>query len=252
MPNPNNKNIRILLVDDQAIVREGLRMLLESNHGISVVGEASNCQEAIVLAELELPDVILLDLDLGNTRGHDCLEVLAGASPQSRVLVLTGLYDLDIHKAAISRGAMGLVKKLEAADVLIKAIKKIYAGEVWLDGALMACMLEEFWRMRNEQGQNSANSTSVSGSHLPPKVGGEAKQIPPEELAKIALLTDREAEIVTLVGEGLRNQQIADRLCISVITVRHHVSSIFSKLGVDDRFELAIYAYRHGLAKMPI
>jgi len=251
-PSPNNHHIRILLIDDQAIVREGLRMLLESHHGIVVVGEAADCQEAVSLAGREQPDVIILDLDLGKTSGHDCLEELTSASPQSRVLVLTGLHDLDLHQAAISRGAMGLVRKLEAAEVLVQAIKKVHAGEVWLDGLLMARLLEELWKMRERENSSHTSAPLNSERHLSQRSELSAKQVSPEEIAKIALLTDRERELVTLIGEGLRNQQIADRLRISVITVRHHLSSIFSKLGVSDRFELAIYAYRHGLAKIPL
>ncbi len=247
----NNPQIRILLIDDQAIVREGLRMLLESHHGMVVVGEAANCPEAVSLAKREQPEVILLDLDLGIGSGHDCLEELTAVSPRSRVLVLTGLYDPEIHQAAISSGAMGLVRKLEAAEVLVKAIRKIYAGEVWLDGALMARLIEELWSMREKRIRNidclPPNPDLQPSHELQPKT----VRVSPEEMNKIALLTDREQEVVTLIGEGLRNQQIADRLCISVITARHHLSSIFSKLGVSDRFELAIYAYRHGLAKLP-
>ncbi|MGH9853429.1 MAG: response regulator transcription factor [Blastocatellia bacterium] len=248
----NNHLIRILLIDDQAIVREGLRMLLESHPGIVVVGEASDCQQAVALVKQSQPDVILLDLDLGNAGGHDCLEELANLSPESRVLVLTGLYDLDLHQAAISRGAMGLVRKLEAAEVLVKAIKKVYAGEVWLDGALMARLLEELWRERERESSNTAYSSPNSERRITQGAQSQTIQVSPEERVKMALLTDREREVVTLIGEGLRNQQIADRLCISVITVRHHLSSIFSKLGVSDRFELAIYAYRNGLAKLPL
>jgi DNA-binding NarL/FixJ family response regulator len=251
---PDNQCIRIILIDDQAIVREGLRMLLESQNGIVVVGEAADCQQAVSLAQHELPDVILLDLDLGDASGRDCLEELTGASPQSKILILTGLSDLDLHQAAIAKGAMGLVRKLEAAEVLVKAIRKVHAGEVWLDGALMARLLQELWKMRGNR--NSSEALFIPASRHSSGLAAQdrqlpAGQLPPEEIAKIALLTDREREVVTLIGEGLRNQQIAERLCISVITVRHHLSSVFSKLEVDDRFELAIYAYRNGLAKLP-
>jgi DNA-binding NarL/FixJ family response regulator len=244
--------IRILLIDDQAIVREGLRMLLESHNGFAVVAEAATCQEAVALARQEEPDVILLDLDLGSTRGDECLEELINVSSKSKILVLTGLYDLDLHQAAISKGAMGLVRKLEAAEVLVRAIRKVYAGEVWIDGVLMTRLLEELWRMREKQNSRIVNSRSASEQQIPQGLQAQAEQCPPEEMARIASLTDREREVITLIGEGLRNQQIADRLCISVITVRHHLSSIFSKLKVSDRFELAIYSYRNGLAKLPL
>lgn len=251
-----SQTIRILLVDDQAIVREGLRLLLESQPGLMVVAEASTCLEAIASAKQSQPDVVLLDLDLGGSNGHDCLTELLNVASHTRVLILTGTPDLDLHHDAICNGAMGLVRKMEAAEVLLKAIRKVYAGEVWLDGALMARLLNDLWRVRSGQavGNSDSDETTLSNSEreVVRTLHPNALQPPPEEAMKIAHLTDREREVVALVGEGLRNQQIADRLFISVITVRHHLSSIFSKLDVEDRFELAIYAYRYGLAQLPL
>lgn len=254
--------IRLLLVDDQVIVREGLRLLLENQAGLTVAGEAANCQDAVALAAREQPDIILLDLDLGATHGLDCLPELLAVAPHARVLILTGVYDLDIHHQAVGRGAVGIVRKMEAADVLVKAIRKVYAGEVWLDGALMARVLNDLWRVRTGQPLEMA---AVVGHTVAPSVrlsppqrevvemwSHHAEPPTPDEAARIAQLTEREREVIGLIGEGLRNQQIADRLSISVITVRHHLSSIFSKVDVGDRFELAIYAYRHGLAKLPL
>jgi DNA-binding NarL/FixJ family response regulator len=250
------QTIRLLLVDDQIIVREGLRLLLENQTGLAVAGEAANCQDAVALAAREHPDIILLDLDLGSSHGLDCLPELLAVAPKARVLILTGVYDLDIHHQAISRGAVGIVRKMEAADILVKAIRKVHSGEVWLDGALMARVLNDLWRVRGGHALEVAGTaglplnlhqremTEMWHHHVPP--------LTPDEAARIDQLTEREREVIGLIGEGLRNQQIADRLSISVITVRHHLSSIFSKLNVGDRFELAIYAYRHGLAKLPL
>jgi DNA-binding NarL/FixJ family response regulator len=254
-----SQTIRILLVDDQAIVREGLRMLLENQSGLAVVAEASSCAEAIEAAKQAQPDVVLLDLDLGGANGHDCLRELLKAAPHTRVLVLTGTPDLEMHHAAIYQGAMGLVRKLEAAEVLLKAIRKVYVGEVWLDGALMARLLGDLWSSRQFEPSDSdyRNGMALPRSErnavesLQPHTQGISMPSPDEAL-KIAQLTEREREVITLIGEGLRNKQIADRLFISDITVRHHLSSIFSKLDVDDRFELAIYAYRYGLAQLPL
>ncbi len=247
-----SQTIRILLIDDQAIVREGLRLLLESQSGLAVVAEAGNCAEAITAARQSQPDVVLLDLDLDGRNGHDCLTELLTVAPQTRVLILTGTPDLDLHREAIYKGAMGLVRKLEAAEVLLKAIKKIYAGEVWLDGAMMARLLNDLWRVRGGQIADPANPLHNSEREVAQTLHSKVHHPPPEEAVKIAHLTDREREVVLLVGHGLRNQQIADRLFISVITVRHHLSSIFSKLDVEDRFELAIYSYRYGLAELPL
>lgn len=250
------QSIRLLLVDDQVIVREGLRLLLENQPGLQVAGEAATCQDAVALAAREQPDIILLDLDLGDTHGLVCLPELLAVAPQARVLILTGVYDLEIHHQAVGRGAVGIVRKMEAADILVKAIRKVFAGEVWLDGALMARVLNDLWRVRTGQPLELAVAPPMRLSPPQREVvelwGHQIEPPTPDEAARIAQLTEREREVIGLIGEGLRNQQIADRLSISVITVRHHLSSVFSKLDVGDRFELAIYAYRHGLAKLPL
>jgi two-component system, NarL family, response regulator LiaR len=250
--------IRILLVENQTIVRAGLKLILESQSGLNVVAEAASSSEAVAAAEQAQPDVVLLDLDPDGEIGHDCLIEILRVVPQTRVLVLTGVGDLEMHYEAIYNGAMGLVRKFEQADVLLTAIRKVYADEVWLDGALMARVLRDLRRVRNIQQPIEIRSNGNGTSHEKPERYLEERprlisyKTTPEEAVKIAHLTDREREVVALVGEGLRNQQIADRLFISVITVRHHISSVLSKLEVKDRFELAIYAYRHGLAQIPI
>jgi two-component system, NarL family, nitrate/nitrite response regulator NarL len=248
--------IRILLVENQTIVRAGLKLILESQSGLNVVAEASTCAEAVAAAEQSQPDVVLLDLDTDGEIGHDCLIEILRAVPQTRVLVLTGVGDLEMHYEAIYNGAMGLVRKLEPADVLLRAIRKVYADEVWLDGVLMARLLRELRSARAIQPpieiMSNGTSHAKTDRYRDDKPRTISYKTTPEEAVKIAQLTDREREVVMLVGEGLRNQQIADRLFISVITVRHHISSVFSKLEVKDRFELAIYAYRHGLARLPL
>jgi len=217
------KPIRILLIDDHAIVLAGLRLLIESRPGLKVVGEAGNRAEALAIAAQERPDIILLDLDLGRDSGLDFLPELLLAAKEARVIILTGVRDLEAHRRAVSLGAMGVVPKEKAADVLIKAFEKVHAGEVWLDRSMIATVLAERSR--------------------PKKVDPEA--------AKIAALSPREREVVALVGQGIKNKQIATRLFISETTVRHHLTSIFSKLDLSDRFELIIYAYRHNLARPP-
>jgi len=218
--------IRVLIVDDHGIVRAGLRMLLESQPGITVVGEAATCAEALALAACARPDVIVLDLDLGGENAIQSIPALLSAAPEARILVLTGVRDPEAHRRAVRQGAMGLVLKEKAAETLLQAIAKVRAGEVWLEPTMVARVLGELTRPQTS----------------PPTS---------PEVAKIATLTEREREVITLVGEGLRNQQIAERLYLSQATVRHHLTAIFAKLGVTDRFELAIYAYQHGLAKPP-
>jgi len=216
--------IRVVIVDDHVVVRTGLRLLIESQPGITVVGEASNGAEALAVVARTQPDVIVLDLDLGEESGLDCFPDLRAAASTARVLVLTGVRDPELHRRAVRLGSMGLVRKEEAAEVLLQAIKKVHAGEVWLEPAMIASVLSEM-------------------------TGTRASQLLDPEAAKIASLTEREREVVTLMGQGLRNKQIAERLGISETTVRHHLTSIFAKLGVTDRLELVIYIYRHGLAR---
>lgn len=220
---PDVKPIRIVIVDDHTLIRAALRMLLESRPGVVVVGEAAGLDDALSTTSREQPDIVLLDLDLGAVNGVDMLPQLHTAAPKTHVVVLTGVRDVESHRRAVRLGAVGLVLKDKAAEVLLQAITKVDAGEVWLDRVLVADVLSEMTRPKLRQ------------------------PIDPEAV-KIATLTAREREVIELVGQGLKNQTIAERLCISEATVRHHLTSVFAKLDVADRLQLAIYAYRHGLA----
>jgi DNA-binding NarL/FixJ family response regulator len=214
--------VRILLVDDHAIIRSGLKMLIESQSGLRIVGEASDRAGALAIASRERPDLVLLDLDLGSESGIDLIPYLRSAAPQARILVLTGLRDTEVHRNALRLGAMGIVQKEMAGEVLLKAIQKVHAGEAWLDRSSIANLLSEI--------------ADVDSSR------------PDPEVARIAALSPREREVITLIGEGLNNKKIAERLKISETTVRHHLTSIFAKLGVSDRLELLVYAYKNRLA----
>jgi DNA-binding NarL/FixJ family response regulator len=226
MTTPPSLPIRVLLVDDHAVMRMGLRLLLEGQPDLLVVGEAATSAEALAAATCVAPDVIVLDLDLGGESAIDSLPALRAAAPRARVLILTGVRDPNLHRQAVLCGAMGLIRKETAAGVLLQAIRKVQAGEVWLEPTMMASILDEI------------QSASTAPSRDP-------------EAAKIATLTAREREVIALIGEGLRNRDIARRLHISETTVRHYLTVIFAKLEVTDRLELAVYAYRHGLVPLP-
>ena len=215
--------ITIMIVDDHVVIRSGLRMLIEHDQRMLVVAQAGNREEALERAASSRPDVIILDLLLGDEDGLSFLPELCQASPSSRVLVLTGVQNPDAHRRAIRRGAMGIVLKEHAADQLLKAIKKVHEGEVWIERSMIGTMIQEL--------------------HKPAPVD--------PEITKIESLTDREREVIALIGEGLKNKQVGERLFISETTVTHHLSSVFSKLEVSDRLELIIYAFRHGLAQIP-
>ena len=190
---------------------------------MEVIGVASNRSEALALATSEQPNVIILDILLGEEDGLSFLPELREAAASARVLVLTGLRSSESQRRAMLAGAMGVVLKEHAVEVLIKAIQKVHNGEVWLDRSMMGKVLDEMT---------------------------QAPDVDPET-EKIARLTDREREVVALIAEGLKNKQIGIRLFITETTVTHHLSSIFSKLGVSDRLELIIYAFRHKLAQLP-
>lgn len=218
--------IRILIVDDHIILRAGLRMLIEAQPGMVVAGEAGNRSEALAVASREQPDIILLDLDLGGTNSLDFLRDMLAMAPAARLIVLTGVRDQEQHRRAVHLGAMGLVFKDRAADVLIKSIDRVYAGEAWLDRSMMATVLAEMSLFRDEK-----------------KTGPES--------ARIEQLTEREREIIKYVCQGLKNKQIAEKLFISESTVRNHITSILAKLELSDRFDLALFSYRHGLGQLP-
>jgi two-component system, NarL family, nitrate/nitrite response regulator NarL len=216
--------VRILIADDHEMVRAGLRMLIEQEPHLHVVGEAGDVSAVVGLAASEQPDVVLLDLDMAGRNGLEVLPDLLSVAKQARVLILTGLRDPEAHLDAVRRGALGVLLKDQAASVLIKAIEKVQAGEAWLDRAIMGCFLQT-----QQQQQPAADS----------------------EEAKIATLTQREREVLDLVSQGLKNHEIAERLFVSDHTVRHHVGALYAKLDVSDRLELILYAYRHRLAKPP-
>lgn len=214
------KPIRILLIDDHVVMRAGLRMLINSQPGLSVVGEAATAAEGLEAARREQLDIILLDLDLGKERGLDILPQLRAAAGDARVIVLTGMRDSEEHLQAIRLGALGLVLKEHMVGDLVTAIRTVHAGEAWIAPALLANVLAE-------------------KSH---------SQAADRDMAGIARLTARERVVVGLLCEGLKNRQIAERLFISEATVARHLTAIFEKLGVSSRLELVTYAYHHGLA----
>lgn len=217
--------IRILMVDDQLIVREGLRMLIENHPGTKVVAMAGTRSEALEIVGREAIDLIILNLELGGYSALSFIPQLREATKTARILVLTGARDPETHQKAAQLGAMGVVLKEDAAELLLKAIEKVYKGEAWLDRLTLGNLL---WQMANHD---------VS---------------PPDpQTTKISSLTDRERQVILLIAEGLKNRQIAERLFISPTTVTHHLSSIYSKLGVSDRLELVIYAFTNKLAKIP-
>jgi two-component system nitrate/nitrite response regulator NarL len=210
--------IRILVADDHAIFRDGLRKLLEVADDVTIVGEASNGVECVKMLAKFKPDILLLDLRMPEKDGLGVLEEVNFDSLPTRVIVLTAAEDDRDVVRAMRLGARGVVLKQSASDLLLKSIRKVSDGEIWLDNRMTAEVIDAF--------KKSSES-------------GQRREKP--------LLSDREKEIVQLVAQGFRNREIGEKLFISEQTVKNHLHNIFDKLGVSDRLELALYAIHHRL-----
>ena len=220
-----DSTIRVLLVESHRAMRAGLRLLIEREPGIKVVGEADTLRAALQIASREQPNIILVGLLVGTDHDLDDLPLLLTASKDARALALTNNPDVNLDRRAVKAGVMGLISRQVAPEVFIKAIQKVYMGEAWLDRCTVADVLTE---MSSPAKQERVNSTAQH----------------------ISSLTKRERDIIKLVSRGYKNKLVAQHLAISDVTVRHHLTSIFSKLELTDRFELIIYAYKNGLADM--
>jgi len=225
MPESNTSLISILLVDSQTLLRAGLRLILEKEPKFAVVGEASSREDALEGARLR-PDIIILNLNSDSESDLDFIPDLLIVAEGSRVLALIGDFDLEWRLRIVRLGVKGMVQKTESPDRLIAAIKSVCAGEVWLDPRTVSHALDDLLYASDVKQTSRASNSGV-------------------------WLTGRERDIIALIGEGLKNKQIAERLCISEPTVRHYLTSIFEKLGVKGRQGLIVYAYQHGLAKPP-
>ena len=224
LQDPQVRTISVLLVCNERVIRAALRALIDGQDGMTVVGEVDRLDAAIDVIVSVRPDVTILDPD--NYKGNGIADMLRAGMTKTRIVLLTGSPNATPISEALENGAVGLVLKQQPPEVLIKAITKVYAGEVWLDQTATARLIAEL--------------------SAPPAV-----EPADPDAARVTLLTKRERQVVMLVGEGLRNSQIADRLCITEVTVRNHLTSTFRKLEVANRFQLVIYAFQHGLASLP-
>ena len=215
----SKKPIKLLVVDDQKIVRKGICALLEAVHDIQVVGEAADGEEAVVQAKTLNPDVILMDLVMPKMDGITAIrEIQAGKSPK-RIIALTSFVTEDKVFPAIKAGAMGYLLKDSEPEELITAIRKVSRGEPSLHPTVAKMVLEEL-------------SQPVK------------KPLTPDPL------TEREVDIVRLVAQGLSNRQIADQLVIGEATVRTHVGNVLNKLQLANRVQATLYALREGLTSL--
>ncbi|GAA0935794.1 response regulator [Virgisporangium aurantiacum] len=212
--------IRVLIADDQAMVREGFSVLLNAQPGIEVVGEASDGRQAVDRAARLRPDVVLMDVRMPGLDGLDATRRITAADGAPKVLILT-TFDLDEYVyTALRAGASGFLLKTASAQVLADAVRVIAAGEAMLAPTVTRRLIAEFARLR-----------------------------PVEPPAPPAALTARETEILTLIAGGLSNAEIAGRLVIAEQTVKTHIGRILTKLGLRDRTQAAVFAYNTGLVR---
>jgi DNA-binding NarL/FixJ family response regulator len=224
---PGPAPIRVLIADDQRVVREGLSMLVRLIDDVKVVGVACDGAEAVRLAEAQQPDVILMDLRMPDLDGIAATAQLRERLPAARVLVLTTYADEDAIFPALQAGARGYLTKDASAEQIETAIRAVHAGQTHLDPAV----------------QERLVAAVVSRPPAPADPGNLAPgdRKPPDGL------TTREAEVLSLLASGLSNAEIAQRLYLSHATVKTHINRIFAKTGARDRAQAVRYAYQHGL-----
>jgi two-component system, NarL family, response regulator LiaR len=208
--------IRVLIADDHAVVRQGLRTFLELQEDIEVVGDVADGSAAVEAAVARGPDVVLMDLVMPGIGGVEAISLLRERRPQARVLVLTSFQEDEKIFPAVRAGAAGYLLKDVEPHELVRAIRTAHAGEAVLHPAVAARLMEEF---------SSEDVRAAAGSGL----------------------TGREQDVLELIGRGLPNKLIARELGIAEKTVKTHVSAILAKLGVTDRTQAALYAVRNGL-----
>ena len=217
--------IRIVLADDQALLRSTFRMLIDSGDDMTVVAEAANGEEAVALAQLHRPDLVLMDIRMPVLDGLDATRRICSSTDlaRTRVLILTTFETDEYVARALEAGASGFLGKDVTPDVLLAGIGTVVGGEALLSPSATRALINQF----------------LSG---PGRVGGPS-------LGSLATLTDREREMTALAAHGLSNQEIAERLVVSPLTVRTHIHRAMMKVRARDRAQLVVLAYQQGLVK---
>ena len=215
-------SVRLLLADDQALVRAGFRMILEAQPGIEVVAEAGDGAEAVSLAAIHRPDVVLMDIRMPRLDGIAATRSVVGARPETKVVVLT-TFDLDEYVYdALLAGASGFLLKDVGRDDLVAAVRVVAAGDALLAPSVTRRLLADFVAARS------------------------ARHVGPDVVSR-DVLTAREQDTLDLLARGRSNAEIAAQLVVSEHTVKTHVANVFHKLGLRDRVHAVIYAYEHGI-----
>ena len=241
--------IRVLLADDQALVRAGFRALLESADDISVVAEAQNGGAAVALVRELTPDVVLMDLNMPEVDGLTATgRITADPSLAAVKVVVLTTFDDDEHVfAALRAGASGfLVKDIEPEE-LLQAVRVVARGDALLAPSVTRSLIAAFARQPAQAPAAPAAAAADAGPGAPRAPSGDARAVARQ--VGLASLTDREREVVALVAAGLSNDEIAARLVVSPLTAKTHVSRSMTKLAARDRAQLVVIAYEHGLAE---
>src|SRR2546429_2999945 len=216
--------IRIVVADDHPIFRDGLCRLLALEEDFEVVAQAQDGRQVLDVLQQFEPDILLVDLKMPGLDGLATLQRLQAAKNKTRVIVLTASDDKNEFVQAMKLGTSGIVLKQTATELLIKSIRKVHAGEIWLDSHTTAAVMRQFASTEHDS---------------PAPANGHTRERPP--------LSHREREIVALVAQGFKNKEMAEKMFISEQTVKNHLHNIFDKLGVSDRLELALYAIHNNL-----
>lgn len=208
--------IRILLAEDQAMVRQGLKMMIETDPGIEVTGEAVNGKQAVALCETQAFDLIIMDIRMPEMDGLEATRIILSRWPKCKVLILTTFNDDEYALEALKSGACGYMLKDADTSELIRSIRSCLEGGLVLEGQVAANIMPKLMKQ-------------------------------PVQEKVLESLTPRELDIICRIGEGRSNREISDELALSIGTVKNHISMILDKLELRDRTQIAIYAIRHGL-----
>lgn len=214
-----SEGITVLLVDDHAVVRQGVRTFLETQADLSVVGEAGSGEEALGLATQHVPDVVLMDLIMPDMDGVEATRRVKQVSPRSQVVVLTSYHEDEHIFPALKAGALSYVLKDLSAEELAEAVRKAARGEAVLHPRVAARVIKELQGLR------------------------------PDKVNPFTELSERELEVLKLIADGMSNAEMAAKLVLSEKTIKGHVSNILSKLHLVDRTQAAVYAWREGIVR---